>query len=644
LRQQERGEVVFLAGAGVSIPAGLPDFPALVTNVYHRLGEQWANHPAEAEGMAAGTPAPDRTLFALQQRLAHGRERIRQEVEAELLTPSNGTDGHFNLLRLSRGATYPRLLTTNFDPLFERVWRNRLGRDLDSWAAAGMPAPGSADFQGVFHLHGRLADPTLGLAGSDLVLNSAEFGDAYLRSGWASRYLYDLLRHANVVIIGYRLSDPPTRYLFEALSADRERFQFKDLYAFGSATPGTEEHEGALWRGRGAIPLMYDPAGSHVALYATIAGWADYAENPTQWAEREATRILSLNPSRVGEDDWSSLDWILSRGDASRIIEAVNPRSRWIGPLIGRLQEIDPRPSLGPWIGKRLGQADMIDAVLRNPAALDEQTRASVITTVRRRGKRLQPHKRRAWRMLIAQVAEGPRDPWGSWFDLQALVSAGDCDRDIRRAICDQIVPRAQLSPLSRWPGSPSRPSGTVRSLAEVDMTSRGSVAIDVDKLLAAWPKSHDRALLADLATALQSSLAEAQELGRLKSSVWDVPSVSRHAQNKNRDGYYPVTRMIADLWDRVAASDRAYARGLAEGWRDSGFELLRRLWLYGLSDSGAFAGKVVGDALINADDDTFWGSSTRREVMSLLAKRWNDIPVRRRSRIEARIMSGEPS
>jgi hypothetical protein len=34
---------------------------------------------------------------------------------------------------------------------------------------------------------------------SDLVLTSAEFGDAYLRSGWASRYVYDLVRAYTVV-------------------------------------------------------------------------------------------------------------------------------------------------------------------------------------------------------------------------------------------------------------------------------------------------------------------------------------------------------------------------------------------------------------------------------------------------------------
>src|SRR5205085_8402668 len=171
-------------------------------------------------------------------------------------TSSRGTLAHYDLLRLSRDSIRPRLITTNFDTLFERAWLDNTGAEIPSWAASGMPGPGSADFRGVFHLHGRLADATLprALERSQLVMNSAEFGDAYLRSGWASRYLYDLLLHANVVIVGYSLNDPPLRYLFDALAADRHRFQFKSLYAIAPASPAKADRANALWQARGAIP------------------------------------------------------------------------------------------------------------------------------------------------------------------------------------------------------------------------------------------------------------------------------------------------------------------------------------------------------------------------------------------------------
>ena len=66
-------------------------------------------------------------------------------------------------------------------------------RDI-SFAGQAQPAPGSQSFSGIIHIHGRLADAAIGLESAPLVLTSADYGDAYMRSGWASRFLFDLAR------------------------------------------------------------------------------------------------------------------------------------------------------------------------------------------------------------------------------------------------------------------------------------------------------------------------------------------------------------------------------------------------------------------------------------------------------------------
>jgi hypothetical protein len=65
-----------------------------------------------------------------------------------------------------------RLLTTNFDTLFERAWFDAHGAALPSHAGIAMPQPNSAGCSGVLHLHGRLSDPrrALGADETDLVL------------------------------------------------------------------------------------------------------------------------------------------------------------------------------------------------------------------------------------------------------------------------------------------------------------------------------------------------------------------------------------------------------------------------------------------------------------------------------------------
>jgi NAD-dependent SIR2 family protein deacetylase len=207
---QERGEVLFVCGAGVSHAAGLPLFRGLVEGVYQDLGESWTAHLDENAAM--DTNAYDRVLRALERRLAATatgpgegmRARIRTAVQNRL-QPADGADltDHLALIELSRDAEgRNRILTTNFDTLFERAWLQRGQGPIESHASAAMPQPRTAACTGVLHIHGRIADERLQLSETELVLTSAEFGDAYLRSGWASRYVYDLVRAYTLVLVG----------------------------------------------------------------------------------------------------------------------------------------------------------------------------------------------------------------------------------------------------------------------------------------------------------------------------------------------------------------------------------------------------------------------------------------------------------
>jgi NAD-dependent SIR2 family protein deacetylase len=132
---QEEGRTIFICGAGVSRGAGLPLFRGLVEGVYQQLGEDWNLHPAEREGMRPGGELEgqyDRVLRCLERRLAASdaprnrgmRERIRAAVRHVLAPPDNvDLANHLALLELSRDAEgRNRILTTNFDTLFERAW------------------------------------------------------------------------------------------------------------------------------------------------------------------------------------------------------------------------------------------------------------------------------------------------------------------------------------------------------------------------------------------------------------------------------------------------------------------------------------------------------------------------------------------
>jgi hypothetical protein len=172
------GNIVFVCGAGVSkSKANLPLFDELVRNIYTRLDEA----QTQGEEVAFTNNRFEETLGALSRRVADPRRMLRAVGEELQAGADVDLSAHDTLLGLSRNLEgKPVLVTTNFDTLFERRLSQMAGQEPAaslSHAGAQVSTPGGLRFEGVIHLHGRLADPLLGIDATDLVLTSADFGD-----------------------------------------------------------------------------------------------------------------------------------------------------------------------------------------------------------------------------------------------------------------------------------------------------------------------------------------------------------------------------------------------------------------------------------------------------------------------------------
>jgi len=288
IRAVNSGDAVFLCGAGVSRRVGLPLFNELTDQVYAELGEESDNEPAERKAFERAEY--DRALRSLEKRthLPGTHSPVRSAVAKLLAAPAGmGLSDHLALLRLSRNAEgQSRILTTNFDTLFERAAQSA-GLMVPSYAAKSIPKPGGARDQGILHLHGRLADSVLALEETDLVLTSADFGDAYLRDGWASQYVEDRMRLNVLVLIGYSAEDAALRLLLETLDADRDRFRdLKDIYAIDQASDGSA----SMWKSKGIKPVEFL---GYPDLYASLAEWARYAMKPAEYGRGRVKEILT---------------------------------------------------------------------------------------------------------------------------------------------------------------------------------------------------------------------------------------------------------------------------------------------------------------------------------------------------------------
>ena len=119
IEARDAGNLIFLCGAAVSMPAGLPDFRKLTEKVAPRLRV----HPSDPIAqMLANTSAPLHQTFG-QMMTKFGFDHVEAAVRRELrVTRAHDTARHKTILRLSADRDgRRRLITTTFDHLFERA-------------------------------------------------------------------------------------------------------------------------------------------------------------------------------------------------------------------------------------------------------------------------------------------------------------------------------------------------------------------------------------------------------------------------------------------------------------------------------------------------------------------------------------------
>jgi hypothetical protein len=655
--EQQRGNVLFVCGAGVSMAAGLPSFENLVKGVYRRLGEEWESHPAEHAVMTCGGKLfgqYDRVLRILERRLEASdarnsrdmRRRLREEVEQELAPrPSADLSHHLALLELSRGGDGAvRLLTTNFDTLFERSWVGGGGAALPSHAGPAMPRQGTGAFEGVLHLHGRLDDGDLGLNGTDLVLTSAEFGDAYLRSGWATRYVYDLARVYTLVLVGYRADDPPMRYLLEALEDDRARYpDLKPVYAFAPSAAAKESLERELWRAKGIEAILY--GADHGNLHATLEEWRRYAADPTAWREHRLSEIFTTDPATVGADAIAEAVDLLAHGDAATLLTRLTPPADWWTVLAVARPLSAEAEAQAAWLRGRIDDPAMVRACVMSPPS-DLLAFQAVLRRIPQLTTLLSPVLAKAWRLLARAAQERARDDAGAGWLVLHRIKSGDIDHSVREGVSKIVRPRLGVAiPFASPSTTKPDPTDPLKELLQVTFEPRNNPT--VQEILLNWTAAEDELLFNHAERALAAALDEAADAGYLTGldrASYGVKRVSSSGFGLLDAGFTPIVRLVTGLWARIADRDPERAAVISSRWSGSAHLLLIRLYLHALSDPKAYPSPAVPVAAVaGLDDRNFWVNDSTRETAHLFRARWSDFTEADRRALEERMRGGPP-
>ncbi|MDE0366218.1 MAG: SIR2 family protein [Gammaproteobacteria bacterium] len=348
LQAHEDGRVVFFCGAGISFPAGLPDFSGLVDQLYETLSVA----PNDAQKAALKTRQFDTAIGLLEADHVGGRETVRREL-AGILSPDlsapTATATHEALLTLGRsreGST--RLITTNFDRLFEQVIAaNKL--TIERFQAPLLPVP-KKRWDGLVYLHGLLSAAPTASELDRLVISSGDFGLAYLTERWAARFVSELFRNYTVCFVGYGINDPVLRYMMDALAADRLLGESPpEMFAFGSFSKGKEQARANEWQTKNVTPILYREHYNHAYFHRTLRTWAATYRDGVRGKELIVVKHGIARPlASTRQDDF-----------VGRLLWAISDPS---GLPAKSFADLDPVPSLEwlePFGEDRYGYADL---------------------------------------------------------------------------------------------------------------------------------------------------------------------------------------------------------------------------------------------------------------------------------------------
>lgn len=632
-----KGEVVFLCGAGISAPQ-LPSFEGFVDRCYEELNLE----KDRSEQLSCAKGRFEEVLGSLSRRIVDPDELVR--IVSSLVKRPDAPDlsNHRTLLRLSRDLeNRPSIVTTNFDTLIEHAWREE-GAPLEvvagaSSAGQALPSPGSAGFQGIIHIHGRIGDPAIGVDQSALIMTSADYGDAYMRSGWVSRFLFDLCRCKTVVLVGYSANDAPVRYFLNVLEADRTRFpDLRTVYAL-DAVRDSEEDTVARWAALAVEALPYravigpddNQSQRHTALWRDLKELADLVETPKATRRRWASDLLGkpFIEASLTELDWVA--WLFTgRRDLFDLVINVVQDSAWLDFCAERKLWTDQEADWisAAWAGKDFQSKARFQAALAWNAKLGNGFRSQLGFKLDQARDLPEPW-RLAWRLMATSEPQRLERDELTYTMLRELAHDPVLYVDLRKAV-RLLSPRLVLEPSrSDLYGSPA-PDPPVRltdlTRISLKLPDRGGAAELLNALLR---HPHPLVLIGLATAALRDAIGMGVDAGMVTDGFdhldTGVPSIEAHPQNAHRDGVIFLTELLAQLLPLVAATNAEAARRQAEEWRAMPGRVGLRLWLHALRDPKLYASTEAIAALLGLSRDDFW--NPHRELALVVRERSGD-------------------
>ncbi|WP_072376403.1 SIR2 family protein [Hyphomicrobium sp. NDB2Meth4] len=687
LDARDKGDVVFLCGAGVSVPAGMPSFVQLAKMVADELG---------ADDISASMPL-DQLFGDLQK--SYGIARVERLVTKFLRTRRKADlRKHQTILRLSSDMQgNPRLVTTNFDLLFEAA-----GKRLKTFVPPYLPDLDYAQkLEGLVYLHGRLdgsARPAESLRG--LVLGIADMGRAYLADGWATRFMNQLISRYTVVLLGYSANDVPIRYLLEGLNARGSKAR---LFAFSEGQAGETQQK---WWDRGVMAIPYSSGDNeHSALWRTLTAWARRAESIDRWhadtielarvgprnlEPHERGRVASMaltvtgasaladaNPPipaewlcvfdslirygrvqngwRDRQEDFDPLAIYRLDGDPARP-EGTNGREQVIGinvlepqshddhranftRLAGRIaRRAEPLPArlhhLGRWIAASAG-----DPVSIWWASHHHQLHPAIEDLINwrlRQQQDIDATVRQSWRLYFEASQHDAHPEHRDFYDLLGVIKQDGWRGSTLRQLRKVMEPYLKVTPTRFHPGPP---------IGEQELRLGRIMNADVEFVHRSEQLSLPAERLSWFVACLRDCLLHAASIKKDLEVDTHSRTPTLHHEDKpgtvhldDEDSFF---LWFAELFEKLVSENPAAAHRELSQWPIDEPSYFAKLSVWAWMFPSAMPATEAAEAIAGLSDVVFWRENHQRELLWTIRARWPEFTDPERATIEARTVSG---
>jgi len=705
LERCDAGRVVFLCGAGVSFPSGMPTFVGLTQHVV-----EFFDPPADSDIMTAFRPWLDKQdkqsaanvpldqIFNLLH-LEYGKDEVNALVTDLLSAPLEIKDfGHEHSLikRISSSQRgMPQIVTTNFDRLFETGPQEE---PLDLHEPPAFPDLnfGSA-IEGITYLHGRLVDATS--ESHPYVLSSADFGRAYLSEGWATNFIRHLLERYTVVLVGYQAEDPPIKYLLQGLNHDG-LYDRSRLYAFDRGLP--EEIE-AKWRDRGVTAIAY---ANHADLWKSMESWAERADDPRKWRSSIIAKCQQ-DPKDMTPHERGQVAHVLRTVQGAKLFSEVDPapHPEWVCVLDANVRSGrqtrgygDDAEVFNPWVAYGL------DDDLRDIPQEDRKQGVSNDNLLVWRDEDDSPHNahrlggafeaipKRLWH-LTTWIAKSMESPVLAWWAIRQnglhprllqqfafQVEHSETLNERARHIWNLIL-EYHRDPRSRqwngewfnlkkrvnadgWTASVLREFGRatpprleIKPPYGLDQSRPPTVSWeqvrlgDLGQFEVIFLDRHNEDLdvpdkvLPQVFGMLEEQLIIASGLlADIETVYFETPTCYPDREVDGRERITEsaeIATWFIQLFDQMAAKWPELAHAHATTWPATDQFFFNKLKLYAFSKASVFEADDVAKEVLSLAQEAFWNINVARELLFLLVDRWGDFSQASRDQLTERILAG---